>query len=956
MKKRVIGFLLCLAMLAGLLPAGTPLFSALAEEYDYTDRNDPYVATNLEGLFEVFNKARTDGATRYVRLGRDIVETAGENRGSSAVFRTKGAPVVLDLAGYKLGITARFDRLMFFGDVGASITFEDSRRYDSAKSEWIDGRVEFRFDHEHIQHGESDTALLAGDIIVKGGIFKNNSHISGKINSIFSGNTLEMFGGTFEAEDPIILAGGGRGNVYGFKSCVIHDGTLRVGREVAITAYERNFQSDLYPVIEKCRIENVSGNGQVAAFNLKLKKDFAENHTAADAFAIFDKAVPRDVYAYIDGEIQPKGNYGILYSGDSLIGPLFRSSYVLTPVTFIGDIMIHAANIKAGEELSYYAGAPSGTGYSVDTAYTTGKYWKEGVYWKNIAYNSHTRLEVGKSYTVSFRVKLNDPYAYRFADEGDITATVNGNPARVIPEGDVCTVYYDFTAQPNSIERIALFLTEPKVGEAPVYSATVPSGADYRVDTANAVSGFHNGMSWMDGIAEMAEGAKFASGHTYNVLVIVNSADYQTARFADAGSITATINGKTANVIPYSADRYGIYCTFSLDPTVIDTLDLTLPEPKEGERIVYDARIAAGHGYTIENRSDGVAWEEGVKWTNRGMTLNPQDENRFEAGETYTVSVSLVLTDKTVFTFANLMDIEAYVNDKRADYDRLSDSNVTVSYTFTVPYDPSAVITVNCVSVSVFAPVAFVPRTYIAQVPENAGYQVMEYENDFYGHGVAWALGDEAENDLIEIGIDEAFYPDQIYTVYVYLTLTDPGRYAFAEKEEFTAYVNGEEAQSQRIDDQTYLIRYAFPMVEDLVTVVWYLDAAAPEYTAGAEIPRGEVFGDPPEPFRPDAVFAGWYTDRALTEPYDPTAPITKDTELFPRWESLTGFILGDADGDGKITSTDARLVLQLSVGKIHESDLAVPAAADVDGDGSVTSTDARLILQYSVGKITEWP
>jgi hypothetical protein len=64
----------------------------------------------------------------------------------------------------------------------------------------------------------------------------------------------------------------------------------------------------------------------------------------------------------------------------------------------------------------------------------------------------------------------------------------------------------------------------------------------------------------------------------------------------------------------------------------------------------------------------------------------------------------------------------------------------------------------------------------------------------------------------------------------------------------------------------------------------------------------------------------------------------------------------GDGDGDGKVTSTDARLTLQLSVNKIRESDLTVPAAADADHDGKVTSTDARLILQYSVGKIKDWP
>ena len=66
--------------------------------------------------------------------------------------------------------------------------------------------------------------------------------------------------------------------------------------------------------------------------------------------------------------------------------------------------------------------------------------------------------------------------------------------------------------------------------------------------------------------------------------------------------------------------------------------------------------------------------------------------------------------------------------------------------------------------------------------------------------------------------------------------------------------------------------------------------------------------------------------------------------------------IIGDADGDGNVTSTDARLALQLSVGKIGEGDIADPDAVDADHDGKITSTDARMILQYSVGKITEWP
>ncbi|MBO5796846.1 MAG: hypothetical protein J6R77_00675, partial [Clostridia bacterium] len=65
--------------------------------------------------------------------------------------------------------------------------------------------------------------------------------------------------------------------------------------------------------------------------------------------------------------------------------------------------------------------------------------------------------------------------------------------------------------------------------------------------------------------------------------------------------------------------------------------------------------------------------------------------------------------------------------------------------------------------------------------------------------------------------------------------------------------------------------------------------------------------------------------------------------------------MLGDVDGDEKITSTDARLTLQFYAGKITENDLNV-AVADVDGDGQITSTDARLILQYYAEKIDAFP
>ncbi len=59
----------------------------------------------------------------------------------------------------------------------------------------------------------------------------------------------------------------------------------------------------------------------------------------------------------------------------------------------------------------------------------------------------------------------------------------------------------------------------------------------------------------------------------------------------------------------------------------------------------------------------------------------------------------------------------------------------------------------------------------------------------------------------------------------------------------------------------------------------------------------------------------------------------------------------GDPDGDGKITSADARLALRGSVGLENYAVGSVQfAACDVDKDNKITAADARFILRVSVG------
>ncbi len=62
-----------------------------------------------------------------------------------------------------------------------------------------------------------------------------------------------------------------------------------------------------------------------------------------------------------------------------------------------------------------------------------------------------------------------------------------------------------------------------------------------------------------------------------------------------------------------------------------------------------------------------------------------------------------------------------------------------------------------------------------------------------------------------------------------------------------------------------------------------------------------------------------------------------------------TDFILGDANGDGKISAVDARIVLQVTAGILNLPDNQ-KQNLDINNDGRVSGLDARIILQISAG------
>lgn len=59
--------------------------------------------------------------------------------------------------------------------------------------------------------------------------------------------------------------------------------------------------------------------------------------------------------------------------------------------------------------------------------------------------------------------------------------------------------------------------------------------------------------------------------------------------------------------------------------------------------------------------------------------------------------------------------------------------------------------------------------------------------------------------------------------------------------------------------------------------------------------------------------------------------------------------LIGDVNGDGTLTGSDALIILRCAMGIIQLSGDSL-AAADYDGDGRITATDALIVLRISMG------
>lgn len=268
------------------------------------------------------------------------------------------------------------------------------------------------------------------------------------------------------------------------------------------------------------------------------------------------------------------------------------------------------------------------------------------------------------------------------------------------------------------------------------------------------------------------------------------------------------------------------------------------------------------------------------------------------------------------------------------------------------------------------------------------------------------------------IGVNVFASPDSDYPMYGYLCakgdlMEYPKDPEYGEDEEILGWYS-DRALTNQVDfsQPIYTYTYLFPYIvaeEDLCYGAFYYDVSDTEPISYIPVEKGKTCPAPEDLGKPDMLFEGWYSDRALKHPFDFTKPVYEDFELFPKftaihyhdlqfvdvipatatadgvkahyvcttcgkWFEPTAtalieiedheawiipakgpYLLGDANGSGDVESTDVTAI-QRKISNLKFNSGFCRGAADVDGDGAVTIIDATYIQRYQARMNTPYP
>ena len=311
--------------------------------------------------------------------------------------------------------------------------------------------------------------------------------------------------------------------------------------------------------------------------------------------------------------------------------------------------------------------------------------------------------------------------------------------------------------------------------------------------------------------------------------------------------------------------------------------------------------IPAGAGYTL------VTDSKDVNVSKKSNDTYIKDDDLFEAGESYMITLRVApkegwtIDSSTVWRINGKMDLVLGAMESTSGYwycrsvaiPATARTHIDRVQIFGVTDPVEGWMAIDCTT------------TYVANGP----YELVEryWFND--------------DDDLMLIGDD----PFELGKHYMMCNVVKPYEgYVIDDSTVFE--LNGGdyavELSGGKPDGSYYVWTEPMEPLETCI-VCWYLDVNDEYPVVGVEVIKGDVYGAPADPAKEGYIFGGWFTDKELTKPYDPNAPITEDTNLYPLWIPVT-----------TVTAVDAKIAAP-AVGKKPSETVTL----------TVTPSDANVVV-----------
>ena len=330
-------------------------------------------------------------------------------------------------------------------------------------------------------------------------------------------------------------------------------------------------------------------------------------------------------------------------SADRMPATPGKGAYLIT--TKISEITVTGVEAPVDGAKPVETCQLGGTGYTLKSMS-----WHDG----SLQMNSVSTFQGGKTYRASFYFLPDD--GYTFADAGDMTATVNGEPVEVVSvygESEQRAVTINFTCPESAkttVSSIAMTLPVPAAGAAVVLPTIETPGVTFY------------DFYWLDeDWNEYKVGDKFVAGKTYHCQAYLTAEDgYE---IPSAEDIPVTFNGAPAAYYScpvQSSNRYAIadspeykVAAASSAVNTIKEVNVIIDEPVADAAPKMDAAKTTTEGISVYY----------VKWLDTDTQKKVSD--KFEAGKCYTAHVYFEL-NKDYIMPKNLAEVRATVNGESA--------------------------------------------------------------------------------------------------------------------------------------------------------------------------------------------------------------------------------------------------------------------------------------------------